>query len=227
VGGATGAVSGLGDAAAGTSARTQKSIEELNEEIRGLEEQKQKSFDPAEITAFNRQIETLKEEVNRLNSLGTKTATTTVTATTEVTGRIGELTDQIRQLEDAKARAYDVKDIAEYNDKIAELRRELESLNSITVSALEVPQPVLTGNLAELSLPAPKLSLPSIDLKPLASRAAEQMRAIREYLKTELFGWAGSINEGLPQRERLIKLNQIAIQQMRVLAEVKGRKILK
>jgi hypothetical protein len=35
------------------------------------------------------------------------------------------------------------------------------------------------------------------------------------------------INEGLPQRERLIKLNKIAIQQMRVLAEVEERKILK
>jgi hypothetical protein len=35
------------------------------------------------------------------------------------------------------------------------------------------------------------------------------------------------INEGLPQRERLIKLNQIAIQQMRVLQEVEGRKIIK
>jgi hypothetical protein len=35
------------------------------------------------------------------------------------------------------------------------------------------------------------------------------------------------INEGLPQRERLIKLNQIAIQQMRVLAEVENRKMLK
>jgi hypothetical protein len=35
------------------------------------------------------------------------------------------------------------------------------------------------------------------------------------------------IGEGLPQRERLIKLNQIAIQQMRVLAEVENRKVLK
>jgi len=35
------------------------------------------------------------------------------------------------------------------------------------------------------------------------------------------------IGEGLPQRERLIKLNRIAIQQMRVLAEVEGRKMLK
>jgi hypothetical protein len=35
------------------------------------------------------------------------------------------------------------------------------------------------------------------------------------------------INEELPQRERLIKLNQIAIQQMRVLMEVEGEKMLK
>jgi len=35
------------------------------------------------------------------------------------------------------------------------------------------------------------------------------------------------INEGLPQRERLIKLNQIAIQQMRVLSDVENRKLLK
>jgi len=35
------------------------------------------------------------------------------------------------------------------------------------------------------------------------------------------------INEGLSQQERLMKLKQIAIQQMRVLQEVKGRKMLK
>ena len=35
------------------------------------------------------------------------------------------------------------------------------------------------------------------------------------------------VNEGLPQRERLIKLNQIAIQQMSVLMNIEGRKMLK
>jgi len=35
------------------------------------------------------------------------------------------------------------------------------------------------------------------------------------------------INEGLPQRERLIKLNQIAIHQMSVLQAVENRKVLK
>ena len=35
------------------------------------------------------------------------------------------------------------------------------------------------------------------------------------------------INEGLPQCERLIKLNRIAIQQMGILQEVEGRKLLR
>ncbi|MDR2011197.1 MAG: KilA-N domain-containing protein [Bacteroidales bacterium] len=35
------------------------------------------------------------------------------------------------------------------------------------------------------------------------------------------------INEGLPQKERLVKLNHIAIQQMKVLQEVENRKLLK
>ena len=35
------------------------------------------------------------------------------------------------------------------------------------------------------------------------------------------------INENMPQQERLIKLNKIAIQQMSVLQEVENRKLLK
>ncbi len=35
------------------------------------------------------------------------------------------------------------------------------------------------------------------------------------------------INENIPQKERLIKLNQIAIQQMKILLEVENRKLLK
>jgi hypothetical protein len=35
------------------------------------------------------------------------------------------------------------------------------------------------------------------------------------------------ISENLPQRERLIKLNKIAIEQMRILSEVEQRKLLK
>ena len=35
------------------------------------------------------------------------------------------------------------------------------------------------------------------------------------------------INDGVPQGERLVKLNQIAIQQMQVLEGNEGRKLLK
>lgn len=35
------------------------------------------------------------------------------------------------------------------------------------------------------------------------------------------------INEGISQSDRLVKLNQIAIQQMKVLEEVNNRKLLK
>ena len=35
------------------------------------------------------------------------------------------------------------------------------------------------------------------------------------------------INDGMPQGERLVKLNQIAIQQMQVLEDNSGRKLLK
>ena len=35
------------------------------------------------------------------------------------------------------------------------------------------------------------------------------------------------INEKMPQKERLIKLNQIAIQQMVILRDVEKRKLLK
>ena len=35
------------------------------------------------------------------------------------------------------------------------------------------------------------------------------------------------INDGMPQSERLVKLNQIAIQQMRILEGTRGRNLLK
>ena len=35
------------------------------------------------------------------------------------------------------------------------------------------------------------------------------------------------INDGIPQSERLVRLNQIAIQQMRVLEEINNRNLLK
>lgn len=102
---ATGAVDGLGGAADGTSTRTQKSIAELNEEIKTLETQKQKSFDPTEIAGFNRQIAELRREVDRLNGLGT--------SATQATGKITALQAEIKKLEERKQAAFDVQEIAD------------------------------------------------------------------------------------------------------------------
>ena len=41
------------------------------------------------------------------------------------------------------------------------------------------------------------------------------------------FKFAVLINDGIPQGERLVKLNQIAIQQMQVLEDNSGRNLLK
>lgn len=188
VGGAADAVDGLGGSAENASARTQKSIAELNEEIKALEEQKQQSFDPAEIAGFNQQIATLKKEVDRLNALGA--------GTQQVTGKIAELNAEIKRLEDAKSKAYDVREIAEYNDKIAELKKEVENLNQITVAFLDRKplEPIL---LPDMKLIVPEIKFKMPDLKPYVSKTAEQMKAIREMVKTEMFGWAEEISGAL------------------------------
>lgn len=186
--GAAGAVDGLGGSAESASSRTQKSIEELNEEIKDLEEQKKQSFDPAEIAGFNQQIATLKKEVDRLNTLGTGTA--------QVTGKIAELNAEIRRLEEAKSKAYDVREIAKYNDKIAELKQEINDLNSVTVAFLD-RKPMEPIALPGLQLIAPEFKIKMPDLKPYVSKTAEQMKAIRDMVKEELFGWAEDISGAL------------------------------
>lgn len=188
VNGATGAVGGLGGSAESVSARTQKSIAELNEEIKSLEEQKQNSFDPTEIAGFNQQIATLKREVDRLNALGA--------GTQQVTGKIAELNAEIRRLEEAKQKAYDVREIAEYNDRIGELKKEIENLNSVTVAFLDRKplEPIL---LPDMKLIAPEFKIRMPDLKPYVSKMAEQMKAIRDMVKGELFGWAEDVSGAL------------------------------
>ncbi len=192
IGVATDAADGLGGAADGASKRTQRSIAELNEEIKDLEDQKKDSFDPAEITAFNKKIAGLKEEVDRLNKLGTGGAQ-------KVTGRIAEINAEMRKLEEAKQKAYDVREIATYNDKIAELKKELESLNSVTIDFLDRKplEPILTGDLAKFELITPEIKIQMPDLMPYVSKVGEQMKAIHDKVKEGMFSWAGEISEGL------------------------------
>ncbi|GAB0481642.1 hypothetical protein KML24007_03880 [Alistipes indistinctus] len=188
--GATGAVDGLGGSAETTSTRTQKSIAELNEEIKSLEEQKQESFDPAQIAEFNAQIATLKKEIDRLNSLGT--------AATQARGKITELQAEIKKLEEQKNSTFDVAVIAECNEKIAQLKTEVDDLNKILPKDL-IPiefAPIITSDM-KLIMPEFKIRMP--DLKPYVSKAAEQMRAIHEMVRDGIFGWAGEISAELSQ----------------------------
>lgn len=182
---ATGTVDGLGGAADGASTRTQKSIAELNEEIKTLETQKQKSFDPTEIAGFNRQIAELRREIDRLNGLGT--------SATQATGKITALQAEIKKLEERKQAAFDVHEIADCNARIEELKKEIDRLNKVLPKDLlprERLAPILPDGV-KLAMPQLEIKLP--DLKPFVTRAMEQMKAIRELVRGEVFGWADEV----------------------------------
>lgn len=182
---ATGAVDGLGGAADGASTRTQKSIAELNEEIKTLETQKQKSFDPTEIAGFNRQIAELRREVDRLNGLGT--------SATQATGKITALQAEVKKLEERKQAAFDVQEIADCNARIEELKKEIDGLNKVLPKDL-LPREPLTPILPDgVKLVMPQLEIKPPDLKPIVTRAMEQMKAIRELVRGEVFGWADEV----------------------------------
>lgn len=182
---ATGAVDGLGGAADGVSTRTQKSIAELNEEIKTLETQKQKSFDPTEIAGFNRQIAELRREVDRLNGLGA--------SATQATGKITALQAEIKKLEERKQAAFDVQEIADCNARIEELKKEIDGLNKVLPKDL-LPREPLTPILPDgVKLAMPQLEIKLPDLKPIVTRAMEQMKAIRELVRGEVFGWADEV----------------------------------
>lgn len=174
--------------------RTRKSIAELNEEIRNLEQQKQESFDDAEIRELNARIGELKKEVDRLNSLG-------ATGAAAVKGQITLLNDQIKELEKKKQSAFDVAEIAEYNKQIQELKDEVTRLNSVMPDDLKpiVPlEPILTGDLATLKpMVIPMRIEPKLMGLESLNKKAEEMAAIRDKVKESMFGWAGDISAGL------------------------------
>lgn len=182
---ATGAVDGLGGAADGASTRTQKSIAELNEEIKTLETRKQKSFDPTEIAGFNRQIAELRREVDRLNGLGA--------SATQATGKITALQAEIRKLEERKQAAFDVQEIADCNARIEELKKKIDGLNKVLPKDLLPREPLAPILPNGVKLAMPQLEIKPPDLKPIVTRAMEQMKAIRELVRGEVFGWADEV----------------------------------
>ena len=178
-------VDGLSGAADGASMRTQKSIEKLNEEIKSLEAQKQKSFDPTEIAGFNRQIAELRREVDRLNGLGT--------SATQAMGKITALQAEIKKLETQKQAAFDVEEIAACNARIEELKKEIDELNKVLPQDLLPREPLAPILPDGMTLVMPQIEIKPPDLKPIVTRAMEQMKAIRELVWGEVFGWADEV----------------------------------
>lgn len=128
--------------------------------------------------------------------------------TEQSTGLIGKLQAQIEALEKRKLLPdATIEDIAAANAEIRKLQQELERLRNITPEQLDRKPlaPILPKD-AVIELPAWKIKLP--DLKPIASRMQQQMKAIHESVREGIYGWAddGSafLQQNLMQTEELL-----------------------
>lgn len=124
------------------------------------------------------------------------------------TGLIGRLQSQIEALEKRKLLPdATIEDIADANAEIKKLQKELERLRNITPEQLDrKPLAPIIPSDTRIELPEWKIELP--DLKPVASRMQEQMKAIHESVREGIYGWAddGSafLQENLMQTEELV-----------------------
>lgn len=128
--------------------------------------------------------------------------------TEQCTGLIGKLQAQIEALEKRKLLPdATIEDIAAANAEIKKLQKELERLRNITPEQLDRKPlaPILPKD-AVIEFPAWKIELP--DLKPIASRMQQQMKAIHESVREGIYGWAddGSafLQQNLMQTEELV-----------------------
>ena len=128
--------------------------------------------------------------------------------TEQSTGLIGRLQSQIEALEKRKLLPdATIEDIAAANAEIKRLQKELERLRNITPEQLERKpiEPILPKGPA-IEFPEWKVELP--DLKPIASRMQQQMKAIHESVRESIYGWAddGSafLQQNLMQTEELV-----------------------
>ena len=128
--------------------------------------------------------------------------------TEQSTGLIGKLQAQIEALEKRKLLPdATIEDIAAANVEIKRLQKELERLRNITPEQLErKPLAPIIPSDTRIKLPEWKVDLP--DLKPLASRMQQQMKAIHEAVREGIYGWAddGSafLQQNLMQTEELV-----------------------
>ena len=125
------------------------------------------------------QTEELMRSITKANS-----------TTEQSTGLIGKLQSQIEALEKKKLLPEStIEDIAAANAEIKRLQKELERLRNITPEQLDrKPLAPIIPSDTRIELPEWKIELP--DLKPIASRMQQQMKAIHESVREGIYGWA-------------------------------------
>lgn len=119
------------------------------------------------------------------------------TETTRGSGLINDLTTKIEGLEKKKLLPNaTVEDIAAANAEIAKLKEELNRLQNITPEQLNRKslEPILPAAVKPI-MPALEVKLP--DLKPIITKAQQQMMEIRRTVTEGIYGWAEVTSSGL------------------------------
>ena len=119
------------------------------------------------------------------------------TETTRGGGLINDLTTKIEVLEKKKLLPNaTVEDIAAANAEIAKLKEELNRLQNITPEQLNRKplEPILPAAVKPI-MPALEVKLP--DLKPIITKAQQQMMEIRKTVTEGIYGWAEVTSSGL------------------------------
>lgn len=117
--------------------------------------------------------------------------------TTRGTGLIADLQNKIEDLEKKKLLPNaTVEDIAAANAEIGKLKTELSNLQNITPEQLN-RKPLEPIAPAGVSLIMPKLEIKLPDLKPIITKAQQQMMEIRKTVVEGIYGWADLTSSGL------------------------------
>ena len=124
-----------------------------------------------------------------------------------------------------------IKNAAGLNRFILSVKQWVERAHSLgmTTKQWREANPELKGNIRDYATINELICLSNMENvfdKRVQSKACLRF-AERRKCRTKFNINAVLINDGLPQGERLVKLNQIAIQQMKVLNDNEGRKLLK
>lgn len=139
-------------------------IQDLESQIEVLQKKKLlPETSEADIKTINQEIAVLEQKLSKLN--GTQI---TVPGVGQATGMIARLTEQVAQFEKAKAAATSTGQIAAFNEKIAETKTKIESLNAVTAQYLATRQQanVTPGVAVGMQIADAKIA-PKIQVNPI------------------------------------------------------------